>query len=69
MRAGGRASDWLHLYKRCQAAGKGLQIRIQPDELDLLIEHLRPEGLRLSISHLADRDQAEAPIRRTCRWR
>jgi hypothetical protein len=38
----GRASDWLEVYERCQDAGKGLQIGIGLDELDLFIDSLAP---------------------------
>jgi len=64
----GRASDWMHLYQRCQAAGKGLQIHIEPDELDALMENLRPGGLWISVEGVKDRDHAEALLRRASQW-
>lgn len=64
----GRASDWLHVYKRCQAAGKGLQIFAELDELDMLMENLRPEGVWLSVS-VQNRAEADAAVSRVCRWR
>ena len=65
----GRASDWLPVYRKCQAAGKGLQIHLDLDELDLFMTSLRPEGLWLGISGVQDREQAEAILRRMARWR
>jgi hypothetical protein len=64
----GRASDWLWVYRKCQAAGKGLQIHLGLDELDLFMDALRPEGLWLSIGGVSDRDQAESVIKRIAAW-
>lgn len=71
----GRASDWMPVYKKCQAAGKGLQITMEVDEaagaseLDVFMEHLHPEGLWIALSGVKDRDQAEALLRKVARWR
>ncbi|HPO13470.1 MAG TPA: trimethylamine corrinoid protein 2 [Candidatus Hydrogenedentes bacterium] len=64
----GRASDWIHVYKRCQAAGKGVQIFAELDELDTLMENLRPEGVWLSVN-VQHHDEADWAIARACRWR
>ena len=60
----GRASDWLHVYKRCQEAGKGIQLGAHLDELECLIENLRPEGVHLTVSGLSDTASADAVLRR-----
>lgn len=65
----GRVSDWLPVYEKCQAAGKGLYIGVEADELDLFMDHLRPEGLWLSLGGVRDRDEGEALIRKVSRWR
>lgn len=65
----GRSSDWMHIYKKCQAAGKGLQIALAPDEIDFFIQNLRPEGLWLSVYGVATREQAEVAIARIARWK
>jgi hypothetical protein len=65
----GRASDWLAVYKKCQAAGKGLQLTLEPDEVDLLMENLRPEGLWIWLDGVADREQADAIIKKLHKWR
>jgi len=65
----GRASDWMPLYKKCQAAGKGLQITLEVNELDFFMENLHPEGLWIALSGVQDRDQAEALLRKVARWR
>jgi hypothetical protein len=40
----GRASDWIWVYRKCQAAGKGVEIHITPDELDTIVDNLRPKA-------------------------
>ena len=65
----GRASDWLPVYKKCQAAGKGLQIGVGVDELDTIMENLKPEGVWLSIGGAKDVEHAEALIKKVSGWR
>jgi hypothetical protein len=64
-----RATDWLPVYRRCQAAGKGLQINIQPDELETLMANLHPEGVWLAIGGVQNRAEGEALLRRVSQWR
>jgi hypothetical protein len=63
----GRASDWLDVYHRCQNAGKGLQIRLDLDELDLFISELHPEGVWLSVG-VSDEAEAEAVLDAVKKW-
>ncbi len=65
----GRASDWLEVYRRCQAAGKGIQLGCEPNELDVLMERLRPEGVWLSVGGIRSGEEAEAVIRKVAAWR
>jgi hypothetical protein len=60
--------DWLHVYKRCQDAGKGLQIGVGMEELDTLMENLKPEGVWLSVGGVRNTEQADEVIRRVSRW-
>jgi hypothetical protein len=64
----GRASDWLPVYQRCQAAGKGLQLWLGVDEYDLFMEHLSPEGLHIS-TWVHSIEEGEALLRKVARWR
>jgi hypothetical protein len=64
----GVASDWLDVYKRCQAAGKGIQFSIGFEELDTIISNLDPEGVWMAIS-VEDRGQAEAVLKRVAAWK
>jgi len=64
----GIASDWLHVYKRCQTAGKGIQLGIGFDELDCIVSNLRPEGVWMSVT-VRDRAQADAVLARVRTWK
>jgi hypothetical protein len=48
------ASHWIPVLKKIQDAGKLIHISAQPDDLDVLLEQLRPEGLLLSIVPVVD---------------
>jgi hypothetical protein len=63
----GRATDWLHIYRRIQEAGKGMQLTIAPGELDTITEALRPEGVWLRVGVRNEDDAAEV-LRRVERW-
>jgi hypothetical protein len=66
--AGGVASDWLHVYRKCQAAGKGIQLHIGLYELECIVSNLRPEGVWMGVA-VRDRAQAEAVIKRVSAWK
>ena len=65
----GRAVDWLPVYKKCQAAGKGLQIGLEVDEWDVIQQELRPEGLWLRIHGIRSSSEADALLRQATKWR
>ena len=64
----GRASDWLPVYQRCQAAGKGIQLFAGLDELDTLIDALHPEGVWLTVGGVKNREMADTVLRRVTKW-
>lgn len=64
----GRPTDWLHVYQKCQDAGKGIQMHISPDELDTIIENLKPNGVWLGIG-AGNPEEAEQLIRKVEKWR
>jgi len=63
----GRASDWLGIYRRCQDAGKGIQLFIEPSELDLITTNLRPEGVWMSVN-ASTREEADAVLHAIAKW-
>ena len=65
----GRASDWMQVYRKCQAAGKGIYLGLEPDELDFFMANLHPEGVWLGISGVQTPAEAEALIRKVSTWR
>lgn len=65
----GRASDWMHVYKKCQAARKGLQLGLGLDEIDFFMENLRPEGLWIGVHGVENQEQAEAVIKKISTWK
>lgn len=64
----GRASDWLHVYQRCQAGGKGIQVYAELDELETLMGALQPEGVWLGVYGVQDRETADDVLRRVAKW-
>ena len=64
----GRASDWTEVYRRCQDAGKGIQIiGLGMDELDWLTTSLRPEGVWTSVA-VGGADDADHVLDVFSRW-
>ena len=64
----GRASDWIPVYKRCQQAGKGIQMWIAADELPCMMENLRPEGVWMNVT-VDNHAEAEKVLGDVERWR
>lgn len=62
------ASRWMDVYRKCQAAGKGLQIPLSVTELDAFMDNLKPNGLWLNITGIRTREEAEAVLRKLARW-
>ncbi len=65
----GRASDWIPVYRKVQAAGKGVQINIGHDELDTIMQNLHPEGVFLNVGGIDDEEAANAVISKISKWR
>lgn len=61
---------WIDVYQKIQKAGKGIQLSITLEELPLVFETLRPEGVWFShIEGIKDRETADRVIRRIEAWR
>ncbi|NVN93631.1 MAG: trimethylamine corrinoid protein 2, partial [Desulfuromonadales bacterium] len=64
----GRASDWMHLYKKIQAAGKGIQLNLEADELDYFMRELSPNGIWLKMV-VGSKAEADALLKKIATWR
>jgi len=61
---------WLDVYKKIQAARKGIYLEIDISELDDVIANLKPAGLWFrSISGVHDKAAADKVIERVANWR
>ncbi len=66
----GRPSDWMEVYRKCQTAGKGIQILgMGVDELEAFMDNLNPEGVWIDLVGLRDRAEAEAVLRKLANWK
>lgn len=54
-------SEWLDLFKRIQAAGKGLWLPTTPEEVKIYMRELRPEGMYYQIA-AQSMEEAEAVL-------
>lgn len=61
------ASRWLPILQKIQNAGKMIQIIVEPWELDIMLENLRPEGVMYSI-YAASEDEARELYKKACRY-
>jgi hypothetical protein len=65
----GPARKWIDVYRRVQAAGKGIQLMADGlADAQAVAEHLRPEGVWLCPGGTYSRDEAEAFIAWAARW-
>ena len=61
---------WLHIYKKIQAAKKGVHLAIDIRELDDVISNLKPDGLWFNhISGVKTKDEADKVIERIRNWK
>ena len=65
----GPARRWLDLYRKIQAAGKGVEVHVADrDDLRAIMDHLRPEGLWLSCGFSVTRAEFDALLKDLQRW-
>ena len=61
---------WIDVYKKIQAARKGIYLEIQLNELDDVISNLKPDGLWFRyIGGVHDKQQADKVIERIKNWK
>lgn len=60
--------QWIPVYRKAQAAGKGIEVFCHFGELDLVMETLDPRGLFLSVDSVPSCEAAEAMLTRLEKW-
>ncbi|MGB4480633.1 MAG: hypothetical protein WBI39_06105 [Caldicoprobacterales bacterium] len=61
---------WVEVYQKIQKAGKGIQLNITLEELPMVFETLKPEGVWFShIEGIKDKEVADRVIQRITDWR
>jgi hypothetical protein len=61
---------WLFIFKKLQAARKGIYLEININELDDVIANLKPDGLWFrSISGVSTKEEADKVIERIKNWK
>ncbi len=65
----GTTTDWLHVFKKIQDAGKGIQVLCDISELDVVMESLQPEGVWLMVCGAGNEEAAEAVVAKVAAWR
>lgn len=61
-------ADWVHVFRRIQAANKAFCLYAPVQDLDRIFDALRPEGAWLILSGIHDREMAEAALTKIARW-
>jgi hypothetical protein len=61
-------AQWVPVYQRIQAAGKGVQVVCDLDEIPAVMETLDPRGLYLTVSNVGTREVGLDLIRRLETW-
>ncbi|MFO7695894.1 MAG: hypothetical protein R6X16_01880 [Anaerolineae bacterium] len=59
---------WVDVYRRIQAAGKGVEVICTLEEIDQVIETLSPKGLYLSVEGVPAREAGLDLLARLTRW-
>lgn len=63
-------AKWIDVYQKIQKANKGIQLGVSIDELPMVFETLRPEGIWFSsVRGVTDKDTADKVIKRITDWR
>lgn len=60
--------QWVPLIQRIQAAGKSVVVDLELEELEPLLDALRPEGILLCLPS-EDEEQEQAILQRLLRWK
>ncbi len=64
-----KTSSFIEPLQKIQQAGKGLVLLPQPDELDVLMDGLSPEGVRLVLYDVCSQDDAGQLLKKVQGWK
>jgi hypothetical protein len=59
--------QWVPLIKKIQAAGKGVIVDLQPDELEPFLDAVKPQGIFLWVG-TEDEEEQRAILKRLEKW-
>jgi hypothetical protein len=59
---------WIWVYQKAQAAGKGIHVMCTLEEVERVMQTLRPHGLFLDVGGVPNRDAGEELLRRLESW-
>lgn len=62
------ASHWLDVIRKIQDAGKCVQINVMPEELEIMLKELKPEGLMYVID-ARSQEEAERLLQMAEKWK
>jgi len=60
--------EWMRVYQKAQAAGKGIQVHCELNEIKQISETLSPRGLYLCVKSVPDRDTGLALLKTLEDW-
>lgn len=62
-------TETIDIYKRAQAAGKGIQLACHVNQLDIVFENLKPNGVWFAgLSGISDKEDADYALARVAAW-
>lgn len=56
------ASHWMDVLHKIQDAGKLIQVNVEPNELEFMLQHLRPEGVMYNV-YASSEEEAKALLK------
>ena len=61
-------SLWVDVYRKAQAAGKGIQVNCRLEEIETIMQTLSPRGMFLQVNGVPDRESGQALLEALERW-
>ncbi len=65
----GKTTDWLDVHKKCQDAGKGLWLLPHWNEIDTIMENLKPEGVFMMVTDVKNEDHGKEILKKIEKWK